>query len=212
MNDMFSGNVPTVLEPLNEIIEAFNIPHEFFQEFFLGLKMDMEKNRYQTIDDLLQYCEYVACSVGRVCVCVFSNNVSDVLMDYATNVGYALQLTNIIRDVYGDALVGRCYLPQEDMDRYNYTFEDILNQRYDDDFCELMQVEGKRALAYYGKAQICYDTYISRGGAAKDLETAQMMLKIYLRTLKKIKSHHYGVLKEKPIKLTKVEKMKILAE
>src|SRR5579862_5300997 len=87
-----------VLNQLSAIAKKFNIPVEHFYELIRGVEMDIVKTRYQTFGDLKEYCYLVASSVGLMCLGIFSPR-NPKTRDYAVNLGIALQLTNILRDV-----------------------------------------------------------------------------------------------------------------
>ena len=91
------------LNELKKCIEEFNIPHEPFFDLIEGMEIDLNKNRFQTFDELKEYCYKVASTVGLMTIPVFGykNKTTE---EYAINLGIALQLTNIIRDVKTDSL------------------------------------------------------------------------------------------------------------
>ena len=137
---------------LKEQIEIFKIPHKPFFDLIEGMEMDIEKNRYETFEDLYRYCYCVASSVGLMSIEIFGYRNENILK-YAEYLGIALQLTNILRDVKKDALNGRIYLPLEDMKKFGYSESDLLNSVYNDNYCKLMEYECKRAEEYYIKAE-----------------------------------------------------------
>jgi phytoene synthase len=140
-----------LLNKLSLIINKFNIPLEPFFELIQGMEMDLQKNRYHKIEDLLQYCYRVASTVGLMCIEIFGYKDSST-KNYAINLGLALQLTNILRDVKKDAENGRIYLPHEDMSKFNYSELDLINNNYNEEFYLLMKHQGDRARGYFQKA------------------------------------------------------------
>ena len=134
----FSGHSDyLLLNKLSSTIQKFNIPLEPFFELLKGMEMDLQKNRYLTFDDLQLYCYRVASTVGLMCVEIFGYKHTST-RDFAVNLGIALQLTNILRDIKKDSENGRIYLPQEDLKKFNYNENDILNQTYNSNFTEMM--------------------------------------------------------------------------
>jgi phytoene synthase len=115
------------------------------------MEMDLQKNRYHKIEDLMQYCYRVASTVGLMCIEIFGYKNSST-KNYAINLGLALQLTNILRDVKKDAENGRIYLPHEDIHKFNYSEFDLISNNYNEEFYRLMKYEGDRARAYFQKA------------------------------------------------------------
>lgn len=103
-----------LLNKLTNIIQQFNIPLEPFFELIIGMEMDLQKKRYLSFEDLKRYCYHVASTVGLMCIEIFGYKNKST-KDYAVNLGVAMQLTNILRDVGKDAENGRIYLPQNDL-------------------------------------------------------------------------------------------------
>ena len=94
--------------------EEFNLPRAQFEELVDGVEMDLRHVRYETFADLVEYCRRVASAVGLICLEIFGYR-NQAARAYAENLGLALQLTNIIRDVSADIVRGRIYLPTEDL-------------------------------------------------------------------------------------------------
>ena len=136
---------------LQAAVKLFPIPREALNEIIAGVEMDLDRSSYQTFDELYPYCYRVASAVGLCCIEIFG--YSDVrAREYAVNLGVALQLTNIMRDVQPDARAGRVYLPQEDLERFGVAAADLAAGRYTPEFLKLMEYEAARAHAYYERA------------------------------------------------------------
>lgn len=136
---------------LQEAVKLFPIPREALNEIIAGVEMDLDRSTYRTFDELYPYCYRVASAVGLCCIEIFG--YSDVrAREYAVNLGVALQLTNILRDVQPDARAGRVYLPQEDLERFGVSAADLPVGRYTPAFVRLMQYEAARARSYYERA------------------------------------------------------------
>jgi phytoene synthase len=136
---------------LQEAVKLFPIPREALNEIIAGVEMDLDRSTYTTFDELYPYCYRVASAVGLCCIEIFG--YSDMrAREYAVNLGVALQLTNIMRDVQPDARAGRVYLPQEDLERFGVTSDDLAVGRYTPEFLRLMEYEAARAHAYYERA------------------------------------------------------------
>ncbi len=108
--------------------------------------------RFQTFDQLADYCYLVAGAVGLCCIHIWGFHGSEAVQR-AIDCGTAFQLTNILRDVGEDAAGGRVYLPAEDMQRFGVTIEDLIGQRCDDRFRALMAFEAERAKSFYASAE-----------------------------------------------------------
>ena len=101
-----------LLNKVATYIKQFNIPLDPFFELIIGMEMDLQRKRYLSFDDLSQYCYRVASTVGLMCIEIFGyKNCS--AKDYAVNLGVAMQLTNILRDVGKDSESGRIARPQD---------------------------------------------------------------------------------------------------
>src|ERR1051326_8393528 len=115
----FDGAAPATPQgrPLQPLIERFNLPRAAFEALVEGVEMDLHGRRYDTFADLYEYCIRVASAVGLMCVEIFGCR-DPKSRDYAIDLGVALQLTNILRDVPGDLERGRVYIPLEDFARF----------------------------------------------------------------------------------------------
>ena len=125
---------------LADHVRALDIPKAYFDDLIAGVEMDLTISRYPTFNELSLYCYRVASVVGLICLHVFGTR-SPLAREYAVNLGLAFQLTNILRDLGTDAAQGRIYLPQEDLARFRYSEQDVLNRTYSPAFTELMRFE-----------------------------------------------------------------------
>jgi phytoene synthase len=129
------------------------IPVEAFGDLIEGCTADVDGRHYQQVDDLVWYCRRVAGSVGRLSVGVYDAvGTAGHTLDLADDLGVALQLTNILRDVREDRQNGRIYLPSEDLDRFGCTLPlDRDGNLADppDRFAALIRFEADRARTWY---------------------------------------------------------------
>ena len=176
-----------ITQALQRTVTHYVIPKHYFEELICGVEMDLTIRRYATFSELAQYCYRVASVVGLACLPIFGANHAGI-QSYARNLGLALQLTNIIRDVKEDAERGRIYLPIEDLRAFQYPETDLLQQRYTTAFVALMHFQQQRAAEYYQKAAAC----LLPGDRAK-LVAPEIMAAIYRTTLRKIVRHRYNV-------------------
>ena len=117
-----------------------------------GMKADLSRNRYETFDALLGYCDSVASAVGfSVLAILGADRERTTPYTYAT--GRALQLTNILRDVKNDAARGRIYLPLTELKKFNVTEAEILGSKYSDNYFQLAGSVAARAKHFYSLAQ-----------------------------------------------------------
>ena len=133
---------------LMKLIRKYKIDEQYFLYILDGMEMDLNKNRYRNFDELKKYCFCVASAVGLIFIRI-AGFKSEKTNDYAINLGIALQLTNILRDIKKDALNGRIYLPADELIKFNYSENEILNNVYNDKFIELMKYQTALAKSYY---------------------------------------------------------------
>jgi len=180
-----------LLNELNNKVNTFKIPTKPFFDLIDGMKMDLKINRYSTFDELKDYCLKVASTVGLMTIPIFGYK-KKLTIKYAENLGIALQLTNIIRDIKTDALAGRIYIPQEDLEKFNYSEKELLDNVFNEQFISLMKFQVERAKFYFSKAN--NNVTLEDKGS---LFAARAMQHIYERLLQKIESENYNVYKRK---------------
>ena len=191
-----------LINKLSRTIQKFNIPLEPFFDLLKGMEMDLQQKRYVTFNDLQNYCYHVASTVGLMCIEIFGYRHPSA-KDFAINLGIALQLTNILRDVKKDAERGRIYLPKEDLEKFNYKESDIFNNTYNENFQRMMKFQVERARQYFNTA-----TNSLNHEDKKAMFAARAMQHIYYRMLNKIVDADYDVYNKK-IRISKVKKVGI---
>lgn len=164
----------------------YNLSALLIDELLAGVAMDLAITRYTSFADLWLYCYRVASVVGLLSMEIMGSAPGAV--PYAIKLGVALQMTNILRDVGEDAQRGRVYLPQEDLERFGLSTDDILARTYDQRFCTLMQFEIERTRRLYaeswpGIALLPADSRLAVGAAAR----------VYEGILDKITANRYDV-------------------
>lgn len=136
---------------LRDVQRRFPVPISAFDELVAGCEADVSVHRYGTFEALEGYCRCVAGSVGRLSVGIYHPDEIESCWELADALGIALQLTNILRDLLEDRLVGRIYLPQEDLESFGCTLDVANGQLSDppDRFAALVRFEAERAEAWY---------------------------------------------------------------
>jgi phytoene synthase len=187
--DRCYAGTPThlITQALQPVIATYAIPKQYFEELICGVEMDLTVRRYPTFSDLEQYCYRVASVVGLMCIEIFGY-VHPGVQGYARNLGIALQLTNIMRDVKEDAARGRIYIPLEDLLACRYPEGLLLQCRYTAEFVAVMEFQARRAEEYYRKAAACL-----LPGDKAGLLAPEIMAGIYQTTLRKIARRRYNV-------------------
>jgi phytoene synthase len=172
---------------LQAAVRTFPIPREALLEVIAGVEMDLEGATYETFEDLYPYCYRVASAVGLCCIEIFGY-ADPRAREYAVNLGIALQLTNILRDVQADARAGRVYVPQEDLRRFGVSVEDLVAGRYSPEFEALMAFEAGVARRYYERAWAALPP-----GDARRLFAAEIMGRTYFALLRAIEARRFQV-------------------
>lgn len=190
---------------LADVAQKYDIPQEYFQEVLSGVESDLVKNRYQNFDQLRQYCYQVASVVGLICVHIFGYR-DPKAKDYAIDLGLAMQLTNIVRDVKEDLDFGRIYLPQDELAQFGYSEEELLAGVLNEPFKDLMRFQAQRARQYFdrGFKLLPYLPHRSRACPA-------VLGQLYSRVLDRIEDADYDVLHQR-VSLSKAEKVRVTAQ
>jgi phytoene synthase len=190
---------------LLELRQRYHIPAEEMLAIIDGVAMDIEPRRYATWEELKQYCYRVAGCVGLVSIRIFGCRETK-SHDYALNLGYALQITNILRDVRADWENGeRIYLPLEDMRAAGYTVEDLSKFTHNAAFENLMRQQVTRARDYYHLA-LANLTKRDR----RPLLAAEAMRRIYSETLDLLEEDGYHVFDQR-YRLSNLRKARLVA-
>jgi 15-cis-phytoene synthase len=185
---------------IRSLTAKYPITPAMLEEIIAGVEMDLTIAQYATFDELRVYCYRVASAVGLVSIEIFGYENSR-CRDYAIELGLALQMTNIIRDVGKDLDNGRVYLPQEDLARFNYSPEDLRARTYDERFLQLMRFEAARAKQFFANAQALLPKEDRRSMIA-----AEIMSGIYFALLQRIEDDDFRVF-ERKYKLSKPAKL-----
>jgi 15-cis-phytoene synthase len=211
-----------VLLALTDAQRNFNIQVGWLDQLAYGTAMDVQESepsalrpgspalqvRYRTFEDLRLYCYRVASVVGLVCIRIFGYRKPEA-ESLAERCGLAFQLTNIIRDVKEDAAMGRVYLPEEDLVKFNLSAAELVSvadRSQAQRFAPLLAMEAGRAREYYQSGEDLIP-YID-----EDSQPALWVLvTIYRRLLEKITAHQYDVFSSK-IRLSVREKLMILGK
>src|SRR5580658_4156235 len=164
------GGAPSfpVNRELQAVIAQYRLPFSHFDELLRGVEMDLDTKRYQTYEELEQYCYRVASVVGLLSVEIFGYT-DPACRDYAIYLGQALQLTNILRDVRSDAERGRIYLPLSELARCQVAPEEILRAEYSPRFRNLAEGVAQRARHFYQQARITLPAADRRSMVAAEL-------------------------------------------
>jgi phytoene synthase len=179
---------------LQPVVRQFSLPRRAFEDLIDGVEMDLTPRRYRTYEELHAYCLRVASAVGLVCVEIFGY-ANPRARDYAIELGVALQLTNILRDVSADLARGRVYIPLEDFRRFGACEEDVRGEAAhagrgvrSPAVKALLAYQAQRAKTYYARARAALPAEDRRR-----LVAAEIMGGIYHAILDRIERADYDV-------------------
>jgi phytoene synthase len=190
---------PLLARDVRQLMDKYSLPPDMLEEIIAGVEMDLSIARYPTFDALRVYCYRVASAVGLVSIEIFGYR-NPRCREYAIELGLALQMTNIIRDVWKDFQAGRIYLPQEDLVRFHYSEADLAKRRYNEQFIQLMQFQASRAREFFSRAARELPPEDRRAMAP-----AEIMRSIYRALLRRIELDNFRVF-EKEYRLSRLEK------
>ena len=189
---------------LQPFIAAHRLPFALFDDLIRGVEMDLDVTRYETWEELEQYCYRVASVVGLLSIEIFGYTHPG-CRDYAVHLGKALQLTNILRDVGNDAARGRIYLPLAELKRHQVTEAEILAGEFSPRFRKLAQTTASRARHHYARARATLPPQDRQAMVA-----AELMGAVYWRLLRKLEQRDFPVLAPTPTKLHKLQKLTLI--
>jgi phytoene synthase len=190
---------PLLARDVRQLMHKYSLSPDMLEEIIAGVEMDLSIDRYPTFEDLRIYCYRVASAVGLVSIEIFGYRNAR-CRKYAVDLGLALQMTNIIRDVWKDFQAGRIYLPQEDLVRFHYSEADLAKRQYNEQFIQLMQFQASRAREFFGRA-VAELPHEDR----RAMVPAEIMRSIYWALLRRIELDNFRVF-EKEYRLSKLEK------
>jgi phytoene synthase len=189
---------------LQPVIRQYRLSFQHFDELIRGVEMDLQVKRYPDYEALELYCYRVASVVGLLSIEVFGYQ-NPACRDYAVYLGKALQLTNILRDVRGDAERGRIYLPRSELARFQVPEEEILEFEYSGRFCDLAGSVAGRARHYYRLARETLPPAERRSMLA-----AELMGSVYWRLLCKLERQRFNVLGPEITRLNRALKLLLI--
>jgi phytoene synthase len=187
---------------LGDAVHHFRLPESLFSDLLAGIEFDLAGEPIETFDDLRQYCYRVASTVGLLVVRVIGFQNPQTL-EYAETLGIAVQLTNILRDIGGDATSGRVYLPREELERFGVSVADLEKGTRTDGLQEMLDHYAQRAHRYYEEADLLLPSEDRRV-----LRPAQAMGKIYRTLLDELDQQNFPCFEE-PLRLPKYRRLAI---
>jgi 15-cis-phytoene synthase len=194
-------NENPLLPAFYDSVEKYSIPTRYFEELIDGTTSDLSVTRYQTFDELYQYCYKVASTVGLVCLHIFGFDGSAQALQQAEARGIGFQLTNILRDVKEDGERGRIYLPLEDFERFQISEEQFLQGKGSPEMKRFLDFQIERAKGFYLQSE-----NLAQRVDPESRASLQAMTHIYRAVLGKVEELGLGVFQQRA-SLSKIEKL-----
>lgn len=192
-----------LLRALAPHVKTFGLKREYFDALLKGYEMDLARRRYQSIEELEEYCDCVAGAVGLLCLQVFGVHEEEAARTYSLHLSRGLQLVNILRDLGEDAARGRVYLPADDLAMMGYTEAQLKAREATVEYFKLGRFEANRARSAFAKA---VDVFLKAPALRRRLLGAEIMRETYAALLRKIEQHLERGLDGQPVKLSRLER------
>ena len=193
-----------VFTALRDAIDRFGIPLQHLEAIIDGVELDLTKTRYESFEDLRRYCYGVASAVGLVCIEVFGYT-DPRASEHAIDLGLAMQLTNIMRDLKEDAERGRIYLPLDEMASFGYTESELMSGETNGAFRSLMGFQVERARRYFESGRRLLPLLPAQSRACP-----AVLLGFYSAILDRIEASGFDVYRRR-VRLSSTEKLLLLA-
>ncbi len=188
---------------LADALKRFDIPKAAFIALIDGCRQDLTKNRYETFDELVVYCDYVATSISDISLAIFGYRTERAL-EYGRNLATALQLTNITRDIGDDLQRDRIYIPAEELERFSVLEDDLRSRKRSEPVLGLIEFQIARAESYFRNAEpllgeLDFDARFP----------VQLMGGVYAAVLRKLRADPFAALGER-ISLSRFQKLSVI--
>ncbi|WP_201715308.1 phytoene/squalene synthase family protein [Rossellomorea arthrocnemi] len=177
---------------LGDVFKRFNMDVQAFRDMIKGQRMDICEREYVKMDDVLDYSYHVASSVGLMLMPILAPGKEQHLREDGIYLGYAMQLTNILRDIGEDLERGRLYIPQDLLVKYEYTITDLREHRMNDAFQSIWEEMAGHAEYYYDKAFRTMNLYPMY--SRTPVKSAALL---YRAILDEVRNNHYNVFSKK---------------
>lgn len=190
LNCVYGGGEVTggLLIAFKQTVERYRIPRDCFDVLIEGMEMDLRQKRYENFEELYRYCYRVAGVVGLIMLRIFGYRGSEA-EGHAVELGVAMQLTNIVRDVHEDFKRGRIYLPGDEMERFRVSENHLAAGTLDEPFKALLRFQISRARQYYAAAA----RGIGRVDNFRCRLVVSMMKEMYAGILTAVEMNNYDV-------------------
>ncbi len=199
-----SPNGDPVMVALADTLVRYPVPRQALLELIEGARWDVERTRYESWEELREYCRRVAGAVGIACTAVYGPSDAERGKALAETLGLALQQINIMRDVAEDWQLGRVYLPQDELGRFGVTENEIASGSISAGWRGLMLHQGSRARALLAEGLGLLDLLDSRSALC-----VRTLTGIYAGVLDEIERRQYDVFSSRP-RLSSLRKLRVI--
>jgi phytoene synthase len=182
VDDLSTSSGDPVIVALADAHARFSLPIDALEDLIAGVRMDVTGTTYERFEDLLGYCRRVAGSIGRLCLAIFGARELERARGFADDLGVAMQLTNILRDLREDSENGRVYLPREDLVRYHLSTDGRFEGE-EGQLDALVRFQARRAGEWFDQGLELVPLLDKRSGAC-----VLAMANIYRRVLARIEA------------------------
>ncbi len=193
LNEGYTSTIP-ILHAFGDTIQKHNIPIKYIHELIEGVRMDLTRKEYENDEELDLYLYRVASTVGLMMTHIFLENPAPRTLARAADLGKAMQLTNILRDIKEDYERGRIYLPKNTCKLYNVTPDDFKRDEVTENLKSLIIYESTRAKGYYKQADLGIEEL-----PAAAAYTVKVASRVYGEILNEIRRRDYQVLKQRAV-------------
>jgi squalene synthase HpnC len=208
LKDCYSGKMyDPIFIALNRTVNDCKIPIEPLESLLKAFKQDVVKSRYKSFDEVLDYSTNSANPVGRLVLMIFGC-YDEEFFKYSDKICTALQLTNFWQDVAVDLAVDRVYLPEDDLNRFGYSYEKLYEKKYNDNFKKLMEFEIERTQKIFGEGKKLLEITAGNNSLKKLSKELKLTWLGGTEILNKIREIDYNVFKKRP-KISAANKLKI---
>jgi phytoene synthase len=195
---------PEMWLALGDTLHKYPIDRQHLLDVVEGCRMDLNGATYETFEDLVKYCKRVASATGLALIEVFGYE-DERAIEYAIDLGIALQLTNILRDITEDLDIGRLYLPAEELAEFSVSVDDLRNKHVTPEFIKFMMFQVERARKYLESGSRLFPLLDRQSRACPET-----MAHVYELLLDRIEKNNYDVLNHRA-SLTKFQKLKLFS-
>ena len=201
----YSSTIPT-LHAFGDTLRKHEIPVNYMHELIEGVRMDLNKKEYYSEEELDLYMFRVASTVGLMMTHIFIKNPANHILARAADLGKAMQLTNILRDVKEDFIRGRIYLPEKTRNDYQVTFDDLNSDNVNENLKSLIRYESERAKSLYKIADLGIEELPPAAAY-----TVKVASSVYGDILNEIKRLNYQILTQRAV-VSKLRKLILAAK